>query len=128
MIAGLGVDLVAHVRLERELAQGAWTPDDGVFTAEELVRCAAARNPPALYAACFAAKEAALKALGLGAADFTSFREAELRTGETGDHELVLHGRLKRESERLGVRRIIVSVCRTAQHTIATVILQDGRG
>ncbi len=125
MIVGLGIDLVAHVRLEREIAHDAGAANEGVFTAEEIGRCAAARNPAVQYAACFAAKEAALKALGVGVSDFGSFREAELRRDEAGNDEVVLHGRLKMESERVGARRIVVSISRTAQHTIATVVLQD---
>ncbi len=125
MIVGFGIDLIDHSRVQRELARGAWLAQDGVFTPDELADCAAVRNRTARYAACFAAKEAALKALGLGVRDFASFREAELHLGPRNECKLLLTGRLKMELERLGAKRIILSISRSRYHTIATVILQD---
>ncbi|MGZ4789769.1 MAG: 4'-phosphopantetheinyl transferase superfamily protein [Terriglobales bacterium] len=125
MIVGLGIDLVTNSRVERELASSCWAPKDGIFTARELSRCKRARHPAQRYAACFAAKEAALKALGVTIADLSMLREVEV-VGEGDDGcAIVFHKRLKSESEHLGVRHIRLSIASTKQQTGAMVILES---
>ena len=102
MIVGLGIDLVATSRVERELAQGEWRLGDGIFTSREISRCSGDRRPAICYAACFAAKEATLKALGVEVADLGMMREVEVELGDRC--AIVLHDRMKSESEQLGVR------------------------
>ena len=125
MILGLGIDLVENRRVEQELARGDWLLGDGIFTPEEVSYCAAAGRPASRYAACFAAKEATLKALGLPVNDLGMFREVEVRFAAGPDPEIVLHHRLKAESEQLGVRRIWLSLAHNAGQTGAVVTLED---
>ena len=110
MILGIGTDLIEHVRVQRELAQSPWADNDGIFTAQEIARCRASKKPARRYAACFAAKEATLKALGLEVGDLAMFREVELAANSEHHHALLLHGRVKARSEQLGVRRVNVSI------------------
>jgi holo-[acyl-carrier protein] synthase len=124
VIVGLGIDLLENSRVERELARGDWLLDDGIFTREEIRHCSGARKPGLRYAACFAAKEATLKAMNARISDLGIFREVEVRAGSDREYELVLHGRLKTQGERLGVRRTRLSLARTAKHTAAAVILE----
>lgn len=124
MVVGLGIDLLEHGRMERELERGAWQPGEGVFTARELHACNAAAHPAAALAACFTVKEAALKALGLGITDFALLTEVEVRGVPGGDCEILLYGRVRRAAERLGVRRLWGSTTRTALRTGAVVILE----
>ncbi|MFQ5556011.1 MAG: holo-ACP synthase, partial [Acidimicrobiales bacterium] len=62
---GIGTDLVDIARFRRSLIR---TPglSRRLFTQQERAYCERARDPSARYAARFAAKEATLKALGLG--------------------------------------------------------------
>lgn len=124
MVVGLGIDLLEHGRMERELERGSWQPRDGVFTARELQACNAAIHPAAALAACFTVKEAALKALGLDLADFALLTEVEVRGAPGGDCEILLYGRVRLAAERLGVRRLWGSTTRTARRTGAVVILE----
>jgi holo-[acyl-carrier protein] synthase len=124
VIVGLGIDLLENARVERELARAGWAASDGIFTPDEIAYCNGARRPARRYAACFAAKEAALKAFNLPAGDLASFREVEVRAAGT-EFELAVYGRLKARSEELGVRQIRLSVAGSAQHTSAMVILED---
>lgn len=124
MILGLGIDLLENSRVERELSQGEWLLDDGIFTQEEINYCSSARKPALRYAACFAAKEATLKALGVPVSDFALLREVEIERGTDREYRIVLHNRLKAESEQLGVRHIKVSIARSAVQTGAIVILE----
>lgn len=125
MIVGLGIDLLEISRVAHELARGDWRQEDGVFLREEIQRCSSVRHPERLYAACFAAKEAALKALGIGISDLATLREVEVCRTEPGEYVLRLHGRLQLMSKQLGVRVIRVSVAVTAKQTGAMVILES---
>ena len=125
MIVGLGVDLLENIRVAQELARGDWRQENGVFTSEEIKRCSTGKNPALRYAACFAAKEATLKALGIGVSDLAMFREVEIALDENGEYAVVLHNRLKSESEQLGVRHIRVSVAAAAKQTGGMVILES---
>lgn len=122
MILGIGIDLVENRRVEQELARGEWRTSDGVFSPEEIRYCASTRRPALRYAACFAAKEAALKALGLPARDLADFRDVEVGL-ETSS--IALHSRLKNQSEQLGVRRIRLSTTVGRDLTGAMVILES---
>ncbi|MGI9102629.1 MAG: 4'-phosphopantetheinyl transferase superfamily protein [Terriglobales bacterium] len=125
MIIGLGIDLVANRRLRRELARGEWLATDGIFTAKEIDACNNHKQPAAAYAACFAAKEATLKAFGAGCKDLGRMKEVELEFGHDGRHTVVLHNRLRLESEHLRVRHIRLSVASAKQQTGALVILES---
>ena len=125
MVVGVGVDLVENSRVTQELARGDWRQENGIFTSEEIKRCSTGTNPALRYAACFAAKEATLKALGVGASDLAMFREVEIGLDNKGEYAVVLHDRLKSESEQLGVRHIKVSIAAAAKQTGAMVILES---
>lgn len=123
MIVGFGIDLVTTNRMERELAQGEWMAGDGIFTRREISRCSRNRRPAVCYAACFAAKEATLKALGVEVADLGMMREVEVELGDRC--AIVLHHRMKAESEHLGVRHVRLSVAPSRRQTGAMVILES---
>ncbi len=122
MIVGIGIDLVEHRRVEQELARGEWRQGDGVFRPEEIRCCNSTRRPALRFAACFAAKEATLKALGVPARDLADFRDVEVGL-ETGS--IALHSRLKNQSEQLGVRHIRLSTTVGRDLTGAMVILES---
>ncbi len=125
MIVGLGIDLLEISRVAVELERGDWCQEDGVFTREEIKRCSTGKNPALRFAACFAAKEAMLKALGVGVSDLAMFREVEIGPDKNGEYAVNLHNRLESESEQLGVRHIRISIAASAMHTGAMVILES---
>ena len=122
LILGIGIDLIENRRVERELAHGEWRLGDGVFNPEEIRSCSSVGRPARRYAACFAAKEAALKALGISADDLAIFREVEVGP-DSGS--IALHRRLKNRSEQLGVRHIRLSTSVSRDFTGAMVILEN---
>jgi holo-[acyl-carrier protein] synthase len=124
VILGLGIDLLENSRVERELARGDWLLDDGIFTREEIRHCSGSRKAALGYAACFAAKEATLKAMNARISDLTIFREVEVQGGADSEYRVVLHGGLRAQFERRGARQMRLSVARNAQHTVAMVILE----
>ena len=125
MIAGLGIDVIESTRIRRELQRGAWKNADGVFPPEEISYCQSGKCPERLYAACFAAKEATLKALGTELVDMGMLREVEVRLGHGSDDAIVLHGRLQVIATRLGVAHIHLSLATQKKNVFAMVVLES---
>jgi holo-[acyl-carrier protein] synthase len=124
VILGLGTDFLETRRVEQELSRGEWLSETGIFTPGEISYCSSARRPARRYAACFTAKEAALKALGVQVRDLALFREVEVEAVSDREHKLLLHDRLKAESERLGVRHVRLSIAYKADQVAAVVVLE----
>ncbi|HKI83565.1 MAG TPA: holo-ACP synthase [Candidatus Krumholzibacteria bacterium] len=127
MIIGIGVDLCEVSRL-RELEERYGDRFlRRVFTETELKRCSGRRHHECL-AGRFAAKEAALKALGTGLSHGIAWRDVELTRGEYQAPTIAFHRRAREIFERLGASRVVVSVSHDGGMAMATVILEgEGR-
>jgi len=125
VILGIGADLLETGRVRHELGRSQWLPDDGIFTPEEISDCSSAARPALGFAACFAAKEAALKALGMPVTDLGLFREVTVAHDDRGRRRVMFSGRLKAESDRLGVRNIKLSLVYNPRQTCAIIILES---
>jgi holo-[acyl-carrier protein] synthase len=125
VVLGLGLDLLEIGRVDKELSRGEWLLADGIFSAEEIAHCSSTEKPALHYAACFAAKEAILKALGIPVGDLSMFREVEVMPGGDGVYRAVLSSRLKVGSEQLGVKNIALSIAHGTHQTVALAILED---
>jgi len=125
VIVGLGIDLVETSRIARELRRQPWQAANGVFTAAEVGYCSAGRQPERRYAACFAAKEATLKALGTEVSDLGIFREVEVRFACGVERTIVLRNRLKAIAKELGARHINLSIAAARKVVGALVILES---
>lgn len=99
-IPGIGIDLIEVERIERALERRPRLAER-LFTAAELEYSRARARPGRHLAARFAAKEAALKALGLGG---MRMGQVEVRGGGDGPPELVLSGDAAAVAAREGVR------------------------
>jgi holo-[acyl-carrier protein] synthase len=72
----------------------------------------------------FAAKEAVMKALGVGG---MAFRDIEIVRTASGKPEVRLSGRMQRRAERLGVKRIGVSISHSRDNAVAMALAErDG--
>ena len=78
MIAGVGIDIVDVPRIDALLEKYAERFQQRVFTQDEILYCRARSNPGLHFAARFAAKEAAVKALGTGIGQGIRFRDIEI--------------------------------------------------
>ena len=121
---GHGIDLVEIGRLH-EAMERSEAFEERVFTAGECAYCRARAAPRIHFAGRFAAKEAALKALGLGlgAVGISQvLRDVEVDSAG-GAPRIVLHGKPAETARRFGVRRISVSITHTHEHAIASVVM-----
>jgi holo-[acyl-carrier protein] synthase len=83
-----------------------------LFTPGERLSLAARCDPVPGLAARFAAKEAAMKALGVGLGS-VGLRDLEIVLAASGAPSVATHGRAAALAERLGVRSMLVSLTHT---------------
>jgi holo-[acyl-carrier protein] synthase len=123
MIVGLGIDLVDVSRLRRILASGSAPRFVArVFTPRESGYCGARRDAAPHYAARFAAKEAASKALGVP--DGIRFLDVEVVRGD-GPPALVFAGVAEKAARALGVTRVHLSLTHDGGAAAAAVVLES---
>ena len=116
---GLGLDAVEVGRFRRVLAR---TPAlaDRLFTDAERAYAARFADPAPRLAARFAAKEATMKALGVGLGAF-DFRDVEVVSAPSGAPALHLSGRAAALAESQGVTSFRVSLTHTDSMAEAVV-------
>jgi holo-[acyl-carrier protein] synthase len=76
------------------------------------------------YAARFAAKEAALKALQTGWRGGISWQDVEIAARENGAPYVILTGQVQKTYEQFGATATHLSISHTSEHAIAQVILE----
>lgn len=126
MILGIGIDLVEIARIERAVRRHGSRFLARIFTEAELAFCKARKRSGQHLAARFAAKEAALKALGTGATRGVRLRDIEVTSSQAGRPELRLAGGAARVAGDLGVGASHLSLTHSETHAAAVVILEGG--
>jgi len=121
-VIGVGLDAVEVERFRRSLARTP-TMAERVFTAHELAYARLREDPTERLAARFAAKEAVMKALGVGLGAF-GFHDVEVVHTESGEPQLTLRGRASELSEERGVTRWHLSLTHTAHQAQAIAIAE----
>ena len=115
-MSGIGIDLIEIGRLERALARRPRLADR-LFTEAEQAHVRARLRPGRHLAARFAAKEAAIKALGVA----VPAREIEVEGGDRESPRLRLHGRAAMLAERRGLE-LRASITHSRESAAAVVI------
>ena len=124
MIVAIGIDIIEVGRIREVLAR---TPRfrERVFTAAERAYCDSRGAVAAQhYAARFAAKEAALKALQTGWRGGISWQDVEVASRESGAPYLVLHGPVQELFKNSGATAAHLSISHTSEHAIAQLVLE----
>lgn len=121
---GLGIDLVEVPRIRDLLTKHGDRFKERTFTPGEIAYCDSCADPAMHYAARFAAKEAAAKALGTGLwAEGVDWKAIEVIREASGKPTLALHDGAKRHAELLGATRFLISLTHTKDLAQAQVIL-----
>lgn len=126
MIVSIGID-ITEVRRIREVLLRTPRFAERVFTTAERAYCdgrgaVAAQH----YAARFAAKEAALKALQTGWRGGIGWHDVEVASRDSGAPYLIFHRKLLELFEKSGATRAHLSLSHTTEHAIAEVVLEKG--
>ncbi|HAX06392.1 MAG TPA: holo-ACP synthase [Acidimicrobiaceae bacterium] len=122
MMIGVGVDLV-DVHRFREVIRRRDKITERLFTQNELTYCNRAIDPAERLAARFAAKEAVMKALGVGLGA-VRFREIEITKDKTGKPGLQLHGSASELAAHNGISHWHISLSHTTSTAEAFVIAE----
>ena len=125
MIVGMGVDIAEVARVRSAIERFGERFLQRVFTENEIRYCASKANKYERFAARFAAKEAALKAIGTGLSRGISWQDVEVVREPSGRPTLVYKGKAAEFAKRLGMRRASISLTHTEQIAFAQVILED---
>ena len=121
-IVGLGLDVCAEARIRRILeGPRGQRFRTRVFTPKERAYCEGRGDGAAAYAVRFAAKEAAVKALGCGIGDVT-WKEVEILGDEQNAPVLRLYGAAEQKAKEQGWTTWSVSISHSQSHSVAVVV------
>ena len=125
MIVGLGLDIAEIDRIEAAIKRHGAPFIERLFTPAEAAYCESHKNKYERYAARFAAKEAAMKALGTG----WSRRSPLARYRSDARAERQAHAAARRRraeiARRMGVKNISLSITHSGNLALAEVIFES---
>ena len=122
MIVGLGLDVCDIERMRKNLARHGAAFMDKVLTAEERAYCERRRDPAVPFAGRFAAKEAAIKALG--APDGLRWTDMVILPAQDAPPQLLLRRVGARAARNLGATRSLLTITHDGGVAAAVVILE----
>ena len=125
MIVGTGIDIAEVPRIRQSIERFGNRFLQRIYTSSEIRYCDSKANRVERYAARFAAKEAAMKALGTGWRHGIRWRDCEVTRLPGGRPAIVFHGKAGEFAARLGVKNTALSISHTAELAIAQVILEN---
>lgn len=125
MIVGTGVDICEVPRIAQSIARFGDRFLQRVFTPEEIRYCQSKKNSTERFAARFAAKEAAMKALGTGQRQGVIWKSVEVAHAPGGRPILRLSGTAAEIAQKLGVSRTSLSLTHSESTAIAIVIFEE---
>src|SRR5579862_8545789 len=124
MIVGTGIDIAEVPRIAKSIERFGDRFVRRIFTEGEIRHCDSKANRVERYAARFAAKEAAMKAIGTGWNHGVTWRDVEVSRMPGGRPTISFHGKAAEFAARLGAVHVALSLSHTKEYAIAQVILE----
>jgi holo-[acyl-carrier protein] synthase len=125
MIIGTGIDITEVPRIRQTIERFGERFLQRIFTEGEIRYCHSKANRFERYAARFAAKEAAMKALGTGWSRGVRWVDCEVVRMPGGRPTMTFHGKAGEFAAKLGMKNVALSISHTAEQAIAQVILEN---
>jgi holo-[acyl-carrier protein] synthase len=125
MILGTGVDIAEVPRIRESIKRFGDRFLRRIFTDGEIRYCEQKARRFESYAARFAAKEAAMKALGTGWSHGIRWRDIEVVRPKGQRPTLQFHGQAAAIAAKLGTNNIALSLTHTSEQALAHVILEN---
>ena len=125
MIIGVGIDVIQNERIKESLEKFGARFLKRIYTEIETGYCNNCADPGIHFAARFAAKEAAFKALGTGWAAGVTWKDIEVQRLPSGKPELHLYGKALDRATTMGASRFHVSLTHDRLVSCAVVILES---
>ena len=123
----IGLDMIRASRIKGAIDRWGDRFLKRVFTQREIGYCLSQAHPERHLACRFAAKEALLKALGMGIFRGAKLKEIEVINAPSGRPLLQLHGRVREICEARGVKDIYLSLTHEGDYGMAICLL-EGKG
>lgn len=122
VIIGTGIDLVSCARILDSWKRFGDKFLNRIFVPGEIAYALRSKYPERHLAARFAAKEAASKAFGTGIGRELGWQDMEVARLDSGQPQLVLHGKGLELAGRLGVHGSHLSLTHTDEYAAAQVL------
>jgi holo-[acyl-carrier protein] synthase len=122
-IIGLGLDATDIPRIAATIERYGDRFLRRIFTDGEIAYCLRRRQPAIHFAGRFAAKEAAMKALGTGHSRGVLWRDIEVVRAPGGPPQLKFHGGAAARFARLGANSSLLTITHSETLAIAQVML-----
>jgi len=123
MISGIGTDIVSISRIDRALNRYGSLFMKRILTESELIVCEKRYCQASFVATRFCAKEATVKALGLGIG-YVSFHDMEVLNNADGAPYLNLSGNARNIYNKYNIKGAHVSLSDEKRYAVAFVILE----
>jgi holo-[acyl-carrier protein] synthase len=121
-VLGIGIDATDIPRVAELVSRYGDRFLRRVFTAAEVLYCTRHHDPAPHLAGRFAAKEAAMKALGTGHAEGVLWQDIEV-IRQDGPPSLLFHGGAAARAREMGVHRALLTISHSDTIAIAQVML-----
>ena len=125
MIIGLGLDIAEIDRIGAAIKRHGAAFLERIYTPSEVEYCESHKNRFERYAARFAAKEAAMKALGTGWRRGVRWRDIEVAREPSGKPTLRLEGVTREIAQQMGVKNIALTITHSGNLALAQVIFEN---
>jgi holo-[acyl-carrier protein] synthase len=125
MIVGTGIDIAEVPRIAESIKRFGDRFITRIFTQGEIRYCDSKANRVERYAARFAAKEAAMKALGTGWNHGVTWKDVEVSRQPGGRPTILFHGKAAEFAQKLGAKHVALSLTHTKEFAMAQVILEN---
>jgi holo-[acyl-carrier protein] synthase len=123
----IGADIVSITKITAILGRHSCAAEK-LFTSTEITYARSASNEHERFAARFAAKEAVLKALGVGMAKGMSWLDIEVGTVPSGRPILRLSGAVAERARQLGLDDWLISLAHCREFAVAYVCASGSSG
>ena len=120
----MGVDIAEVGRIQGAVERYGETFLKRIFTVREREYCERFKNKYERYAGRFAAKEAAMKALGTGWRRGVKGVDLEVVRETSGRPTLAIMGEAAKIAQQLGVKSVALSITHTESQALAQVIFE----
>jgi holo-[acyl-carrier protein] synthase len=124
VIVGIGIDVIQNERIRDSLEKFGQRFLSRLYTEIETAYCNNCAHPAIHFAARFAAKEAAFKALGTGWAAGVKWKDVEVQRLASGQPELHLYGEALARATKMGATRFHVSLTHDQLVSCAVVVFE----
>lgn len=119
---GIGIDICQVKRFDRLKNNELFIKR--VFSQKEIDLCFKRKNIDECLSARFAAKEAFIKAIGLGLGEGLSLKEIIIKKDSKGKPSIILEGKTKSIFEKLNIKNIYLSISHEKEFAVAVVVIE----